>query len=217
VSLTNENCLSTSLQPNGSSVSRPVTISNKTADPISPPFTADDVADFIGLPLPLSDADTAIIEALSKAAVQQYIDRTGREMLARDYTWKASRHPERVPSYGGLGASPAALSWWIELPVSPVSAIASVTVDDVVTTGYQFEPDHIPARLVMDSYTGGAIVIEYTAGYATAAEVPDSARLGAMMLAAYLYDHRGACSVDDAVNNSGAGALWATDMVIRNL
>ena len=61
------------------------------------------------------------------------------------------------------------------------------------------------------------IVINYDSGYATSNDIPPNALTGIQLLTAYLFDHRGACDVSTAAQQSGAKTMWASDVMILTL
>jgi len=178
------------------------------------------MANFLGLPMPLLVADEVLIDGLLVAACQFYIDYTNKELLKRNYTLKYDRYPERQSAFGGLGAMHSNQDWWISFCVWPVDSIVSVTVDnEVLVDGddYSYDLDSEPARLTLEQTLACPIVINYDAGYATSEEIPPNALTGIQLLTAYLFDHRGACDVSMAAQQSGAKTMWASDVMILTL
>ena len=200
--------------------------SNTTVDPLVSPVTAADLADFLSLDD--DGSQTALLESLLLSATEQCILSTNTELLNRAYTLEWDRHPERQSGYSGLGPIPALQSWWIEFPLHPVAVVTSVTVDGdlIAPEDYQVDTKTKPARISFNylpfslsfnstsSLTTGAIVIEYTAGYAAAEFAPQGLLLGIKSLAAYTYEHRGMCDAGEAVEKSGAMSFWRPYTVI---
>jgi hypothetical protein len=61
-----------------------------------------------------------------------------------------------------------------------------------------------------------AVRIHYTVGFgADGSSVPQSLKDGIKALAAYLYEHRSGCSMEDAIRDSGAAQFWRTHKVLR--
>lgn len=68
----------------------------------------------------------------------------------------------------------------------------------------------VPAR-VRD-----AVRIHYTVGFgAAASDVPQAIKDGIKALAAYLFEHRGACAMEDAIKDSGAAQFWRPYKVLH--
>jgi len=185
-------------------------ISNKTTDALVSPVTPQQLADFLSIDYNSADAD--LYNGFLLAATDACIKHTNIELLERDYTLKADRFPERQPGYGGVGIMYAYRSWWIDLPLYPVSAVTSVEIDGETADSPEIDLDSRPARI--DPKEMGAVVIEYTAGHATAAQINPQLLLGIKMYAAYLYEHRGMCDVNEALKSSGASALWDLSRMI---
>jgi hypothetical protein len=178
------------------------------------------MANFLGLPMPITVADEVLIDGLLVAACKFYIDYTSKELLIRNYTLRYDRYPERQAGYGGLGGMHSSQDWWIPFSVWPVDNIASVTVNLealVDGTDYTYDLNSEPARLMLAQTLAPNIIVNYNAGYATSSEIPANALTGIQLLTAYLFDHRGACDVSMAAQQSGAKTMWASDVMILTL
>lgn len=205
---------------NGNQRTRPNVISNRTSDLLVSPISTDEMANFLGLSLPLSVADGVLLDGLLVASCQYYIDYTNNELLTRTYSLRFDRFPERQSGFSGLGAMGSNQDWWVTIPVWPVSIINSVTVDgEILTDGddYSYDLNSKPSRLSLEQTLAPNIVIDYDAGYATAADIPPNALSGIQLLTAYLFDHRGACDVSNAAKESGAVVLWKSNVMILTL
>ena len=183
--------------------------SNRTTDPLISPVDGATLADFIG-----DDYDpeygNPLIDQLNLAATQMCIKYTGMELLDRDYTLTMDRMPERQSGYFGVSILAALRAWWINLPVYPVIDISVITVGgDSVLADAEIDLASTPARVRIPSAGLGDVVIQYKAGHADPDYIPPSILTGIMMLAAYLYEHRGACDATDAMHKSGAADMWA--------
>ena len=188
--------------------------SNTTVDPLVSPVTAADLADFLSLDD--DGSQTALLESLLLSATEQCILSTNTELLNRTYTLEYDRHPERQSGLTGLGPIPSLLSWWIDFPLSPVISVTTVTVGGVIVAAedYQLDTKTKPARLSFNTAPNGSISIDYLAGYAAAEFAPQGLLLGIKSLAAYVYEHRGMCDIDDAVKSSGAASFWRPYVVM---
>ena len=205
---------------NGNQRTPPNKTSNRTADELVSPISTDNMATFLGLSLPLSVSDDCLIEGLLLSACQMYIDYSSNELLTRTYTFKSDRYPVRQESFSGLGATPSSQDWWVSFQMWPVSVINSVTVNEIlltVTDEYTFDLDGKPSRLNLSDSIINDLVVSYDAGYATAADVPKMVITGIQLLTAYLYEHRGACAVDNPIIESGANMLWSRERMIMSL
>lgn len=184
-------------------------ISNRTLDPLISPVTNSELAEFLSV-----EASDPLLPGLLLAASQACIDYTNIELLERDYTLKYDRTPERQAGYAGLGIMGSLSAWWISIPLWPVPSIQSVTVGGEVVTPDQ-DLNSKPARVAIQGF--GPTEVHYTAGHADSADIPPLLILGIKMLAAYLYEHRGACDVQDAIKQSGAASVWASSRMILSL
>ncbi|MEQ3625984.1 MAG: hypothetical protein ABNH26_08755 [Celeribacter sp.] len=118
-----------------------------------------------------------------------------------------------------------------ELPRYPLIAVDDVTAydqagtDTAVTISTTFDVDtySIPGRLALkDGATWpvalrstNAIDIVYQAGYGAKDDVPAPLRRSVLLLAGYLFDHRGACDLGNALKASGAASLAGQYAVAR--
>lgn len=187
--------------------------SNRTTDPLLSPVTAQELADFLSIEY--NAADASLYNGFLNAASDACIRYTNLELLQRTYTFKADRFPERQEGYGGVGIMYAYRAWWINLPVYPVISVTTVEVDGETADSPQIDLDSRPARV--EPKEMGAVEIVYEAGHATAAEINPQLLLGIKMLAAYLYEHRGMCDVNDAIKSSGAATMWDSARVVMSL
>ena len=183
----------------GNQRTRPNQQSNKTVDPLVSPVTPEGLADYLGLDY--SPEDDVLLNSFLLTACGWYIAHMNNELLQRNYTLKFDRYPSGE-SFSGLSPVYANLDSWISIPLTPVSVINDVTASGD-TVAFTSDLDSKPPRVFLTSYAQD-ITVTYTAGYATASDIPQNVILGINMLAGYLYEHRGACEINDAVNKSGA-------------
>jgi uncharacterized phiE125 gp8 family phage protein len=101
-------------------------------------------------------------------------------------------------------------------PVTEVERVYSIDTDGDETSLTEYTEDLLsqPARIhLREIITGREIAmlrIEYTAGYADESAVPSVIQHGVLMHAAYLYEHRGDCTADQARKLSGAEGTYMT-------
>ena len=192
---------------------RPNKQSNTTAAPLVSPITPAEFSDFLGLDYDASQDN--LLNAHLLAACGYYIAHMNNELLSRAWLLKFDRYPSQGESLSGLSPISANLSPWINIPLYPVTSIDTVTVNAEVVT-VDSDLNSKPPRVFFTSY-GENIEINYTAGYPTAADIPQSIILGINMMAAYLYEHRGACEIGDAAKESGAFSVWGYNAMILSL
>jgi uncharacterized phiE125 gp8 family phage protein len=187
--------------------------SNTTTDTLVSPVTPEELSNYLGLDYNASDDD--LLNSFLLTACGWYIAHMSNELLSRDYTLKFDRSPSDGESFSGLSPIRANLSAWINIPLYPVSVIANVDIDGDTET-FTDDLDSKPPRVFLNNY-GKDVVITYTAGYATVADIPKSVTLGINMMAGYLFEHRGACNIHDAAKDSGAISVWGYTGMILSL
>lgn len=92
-----------------------------------------------------------------------------------------------------------------ELPYTALISVESVTGNDSETLEYTLQADRRPAKIAIVGWDYlSEIRIEYTAGMNF---VPGAIKTAIMMIASFIYDHRGGCDAEDALKKSGAMTL----------
>ena len=157
-----------------------------------------------------SGVDTALISSLITAARFWAENYTNRTLINTVYTLSLdSVGFKDVPIKEGLyiGAYKVPYQNYIELPRSPVSAVAHVKYYDDANTGatwdtvnYYIDLVREPARIILrdsgtwptDLRNANGIEVQYTAGYGTAiTDIPEAIRVAMLQYIAHLYEHRG--------------------------
>lgn len=197
----------------GNQRTKPNKTSNNTTDPLVSPVTPEQFADYLGLDY--SPSDDVLLNSFLLTSCGWYIAHMNNELLARDWTLKFDRYPTQGESFSGLSPINAMANYWIDIPLYPVSLINSVEVAGEVEV-FESDLDSKPPRLFLNNY-GENLVISYNAGYATVSDIPQSVILGINMMAAYLYEHRGACDIGNAAKESGAASVWGYNAMILSL
>jgi hypothetical protein len=176
-----------------------------TADPIAPPVSVSDLQEYLALPS--ADSTLAGILAQATGAVVRYL---GRDLIARDWTlthwdWPATG----TVNARNLGRDTGGPASEIPLPYGALS-VASVERYGEAVSEYVFRGGSI----VLGGWFSGfmtpdpALVVQYRAGFGeTAGDVPEEIRQAVLALAAFNYDHRGACDADEAMKRSGAAEM----------
>lgn len=191
---------------------RPNYQSNRPQTYLESPVTTAELADFLSLEF---CSDTETLTGYLLAATQACIDYTNIELLEREWVLKMDRNPERQAGFMGAGIMHAYAAWWIQLPIYPVLSIDSIKVAGESVTARSTDLDSRPARVEVDE--SGEIEITYTAGHENVQDINPQILLGIKMLAGYLYDHRGACDITDALKASGAAMMWGNSRMILTL
>jgi hypothetical protein len=176
-----------------------VIFANPQSDTVSP-VDADDLAAWLGD----VDPDEPTLPGILIAATDAVISYLNRDILPREWVATSRPQPAGVPT---LHIPLRAIDPWIELPFAGLLSVERVLVDDVATTEFEADTDSRPGRVRLNNaFTrlSSKITIEYTAGFA---EVPGAILEAIRITAGYLYEHRGACDMGNAVTESGASGL----------
>lgn len=197
----------------GNQRQKPNKVTNRTTDQIVSPVSPRELADFLSVTY--SSADDDLYNGFLLAATERCIFYTGIELLQRNYKLKTDYYPQRQAGFSGVGIMHSYQAWWINLPVYPVIEINTVKVNDELVTDYFVDLESKPARVETNDI--GAIEIEYVAGHSSPADISPQLMLGITMLAAYLFEHRGACNISSAIIDSGAASLWSTSRLMVSL
>lgn len=185
--------------------------------PAEEPVSLAEMKDFLRL---TQDADDDSLAAFIAAARQMCEDATGMAFVTRGYSLYLDRWP--VAPQGGWwdgvreGADTASAQMALALPYPPLCAIDAVVTYDAAHVESAFTDGYIAdiagARLVLTgappqtTRAASGIEVRYQAGYGAAVNVPAVFRQAIKMVAAYLYEHRGADS-GNALTASGARAV----------
>lgn len=189
--------------------------------PASEPVTANDIKNQLELDVSDTSKDTQI-ELYITAARELVEEYTGLALITQ--TWKLTL--DHWP--GGRE------QWWdgaikdlissgrqsnVLLPRYPLQSIDSITADDVAVTVadvFIIDTTQKPGRLVIKRGAAWPVIltnakgieITYTSGYgASESDVPAAIRLAIIQMAAYMFERRGDCETDSAMEKSGAMSL----------
>ena len=167
-------------------------------DPVQTAVSMTDLAAY--LTLPANDPVLPLVAADATAQVIEYLE---CDLIERGRIVEFPEWPVIGTPTNGLYRATYMLAQSLPLPYANLLEVESVTAEGEVITDYKIEPGK-PAQLHM-SHRARDIVIEYKAGFGgSITDVPQAIRLQIMKLAAYLYEHRGACDAEQALKDSGA-------------
>lgn len=154
-----------------------------------------------------------VIESFLRAALAAVEARTGKALIARDFTW-------RITSWRNAGRQ--------VLPVAPVSAVtgltrigADETEEPVAPALYRLVQDlHAPriepvGAMLPTIPSGGAMALRFTAGFGTWSEVPADLRQAVLLLATHYYEFRGATGLGEGCMPFGVASLLARYRTLR--
>ncbi len=181
----------------------------------------------------------ALLAGLIRAATETAEKFTGRALITRSLTLWLDAWPRGVsggePIWEGTRVGPETLITSVkrelELPKPPLIAVSLINTyddSDVATlyaaSNYFVDTATSPGRVVLrlssaapspDRVANG-IEIQFQAGYGTGmGDVPEGIRSGILVLAAFLFEHRGDCPPDKAPLQSGAAAMWQQYRIMR--
>jgi len=172
---------------------------------VEPVITNAELADWLGvddtdplLPVMATSATSAAIEFLQSELISRQRQTIYQEWPSVGTNTAPSISPNNISS-----------KLYIDLPYARLISVDFLILGGTITTDYK-EVISLPAKLYIDSPVvtseagNPAISVTYTAGYGLISDVPQAVKTAVSMLAAYMYDHRGACDVTSALNQSGA-------------
>lgn len=158
------------------------------------------------------DAADPLIPMLGITATSQVIEYLQLDLLARDRILTYPQWPYEGTAGGpALSRPDARLGHVVELPYAGLLSVSDVEVGGEASTDYEEVPG-LPARLSFHgapySTAEPSLVVHYRAGFGEDIEdVPEQIRAAALMLAAFLYEHRGQCDANEALVKSGAKSV----------
>lgn len=197
--------------------------------PGSEPVTVNDLK----LRLGIAQADNTwndLLSALIESARVECERHTARALITQTLDIYYDHRPaERQEWWDGVKELPAselfAYPSTFLIPRMPIQSVTSVTFydeEDNTTTAdsstYIVDTVSEPPRVVLRRgevwptiilRNANGIAIRVVAGYGNSGtSVPGPLKEGILSLAAYLFEHRGACDMSEALSKSGAVGLW---------
>lgn len=176
-------------------------------EPLQPAVADQQIQDFLAM-----DGFDPIATALALAATEAAINYLQRELVTRERTVTYQDWPFSGSKSIGISPSCAEYDGRIELPyAAPLDAVSAVTVYGENQLDYavmKTQPAAVETnQLPQDGNKQSAIEVVYTAGYGAQADVPAVIQSAILMMTAYMYEHRGACDADNAMQQSGAAMM----------
>lgn len=177
-------------------------------DPVVSVVDTEKLASWLG-DVPDTDPVLAVVGTLATSYVINYLQ---FELLERARTLVYQNWPYIGTSTYGISPPDAHFLKTIELPYAKVGDVENVEVNGEEADDYEVLQTlplsicfpGIPSR--RSDCQDPALVVDYTAGWEELDDVPEEIRLAALMVAAFIYEHRG-CDAMDAINKSGAGDI----------
>lgn len=156
----------------------------------------------------------SVLKGFLRAAIAAIEARTGKVLIARDFTWTLRVWRDRAVQ---------------SLPVAPIGSVAQVSVTDVLgdetvldAASYRLEADNQSPRLRPISGllpvvpTGGEVKIGFTAGIATDwGGLPADLGQAVLLLAAHYYEYRRETGLSDGCMPFGVTSLIQRYRTVR--
>lgn len=173
-------------------------------------ITDDELADWLGV-----DNTDPLLPAMSVASTSAIIEFLQFELITRERVTVYEDWPtvgtNTAPS---LSPNDMLLNLIVDIPYARLTdpVVLAVEAGGAATTEYRIL-EQLPAALyfnalpVLDPNDAPALRMTYNAGYGAIGDVPKVIKTAVTMVAAYLYDHRGECSAEDAIKLSGADIM----------
>ena len=181
-----------------------------TNDELISPVTNQELADW----LRLDDDTDPLLPVMTVTATQAVIDYLQRDLLPRNWVLVHEDWPTVSPArrYTDITFDFTCFMRVVELPYAGAISVDSVSVYGEATAEYRLL-DSLPSKIKFHYQStifdddNPAITVSYTAGMgATADDIPQAIKTAILMTAAFLYEHRGQCTAEDALKDSGAAA-----------
>lgn len=174
---------------NVNQTTRPNRVSSWTDDALTSVVSDAELAAFLGV-----DESDTLLSGMALTATDAISRFTNIELVNRKWNYRMDFYPSRQSAMTGIGAIPNLSDWWVQLPKSPVTDVHGDHEHDIHT------------GRVWPVNQDWPLTIEYDAGY-TENTLPAALKQAVLMMAGFMYDHRGACDVTSAGEQSGAFAL----------
>jgi hypothetical protein len=161
------------------------------------------------------DAADPILTIMLNAATGSAIEYLQHELINRERVVIYQRWPTTGTNTGRtLSPGNETYEHVIALPYALDATISELKLYNIVSTEF-FKQDLKPTKILIDNFTISseddfpAIVVNYTSGYGAIADVPEMIKLGVLLIAAFMYEHRGGCKADQIMKQSGAESYLA--------
>lgn len=181
-------------------------MSARTTAPLVSPVPDADLAAWL-----IIDPSDPVLSSVLSAATGGVVQFLGLDLLTRAWTLTLWDWPTRGDVSGGLSPRAGGFVREISLPFANLIDVTRVELYGIESAAFVaraesivLEP-HVVATAQSIINDAPAIKVDYQAGYGAAAEaVPVEIREAIKALAAFLYEHRGECNVQQAIERSGA-------------
>lgn len=167
-----------------------------TTDTVSPVPVAD-LADYLGV-----EATDPLLPGMLVAATDAVINYLQRDLLQREWVGIIKASEPITPQLSPYNRPSTTFDLPFAAPLVSVDQVETVDGDPVT---YTLRSARRPAQITLldwDYLTD--VEVQYTVGSAT---VPSAIESAIMLVAGFLYEHRGECDADGAMKRSGAANL----------
>lgn len=171
---------------------------NALTDVVSP-ATPSELAELLGV-----DATDPLLQPMLEAATDAAETWLNSAIVSRQFEAYWPCWPVTGAITAGLSPQSATADCYVELPYTRLVTVDAVTVAGDAYSAYETRRTN-PARL-LPYPVAGELSVTYTAGW-DLADVPSAIKQGVLMAAAFLYEHRGSCDADAALQRSGAAGI----------
>jgi uncharacterized phiE125 gp8 family phage protein len=179
----------------------------RTSDALVSPVSNSSAADWLAV-----ESTDPLLPPILLTATDAAIKFLGADILRRDWVATWDNWPTvGTDTPGCLSPSPYHYQTLICLPYAygVLHDVDTVELGGQVSESYAVQGDaiYISSPVISNDPETPSLMVEYSAGYANANSVPETIKTAIKMIASYLYEHRGACSVEDALRKSGAASI----------
>jgi uncharacterized phiE125 gp8 family phage protein len=178
----------------------------KSSQTLTEPVTEAEFKTFSGYP---GTDQTALITSLIQTARELFESETGLSCISKIYEAEFDRWDMIFDDLTTIGFSGVDDGWY-RLPVSPVTAITTVTVGGIATTYSQRGLkiiDIMPDTIIQTGTTSNILAVTFTAG-----EASNTAKNAILRIALDFFNHR-----DDNTGNTVGSLSYDTKRLINSL
>ena len=185
--------------------------------PTELPITVDDAKQHLRVEADVTVDDGYITRSID-AARKRYEHYSKRALITQTWDWTLDAFPR--------------LGWLFEVPKPRLQSVASIQYIDtagatqtLATSEYTVDAKNQPGRIAeafgkswpATQAVINAVTVQFIAGHATSAEVPEDVKFGMLLVIGHLYQNRESVIVGTIATKlpDGVEALWAPYRVTR--
>lgn len=171
-------------------------------------ITAQELADWIGV-----EATDPLLPIMGQTITGAVIEFLESELIDRERVVVYEQWPLiGTATDSALSEPDAFLVHDVVLPYARLQSVTEALAGGTATTDYR-ALDSLPSKLrfesipVISDSDYPALKVTYVAGYGAIGDVPMSIKTAVLMASDFLYNNRGSCSADQALQKSGAKTI----------